>query len=106
MQHSKKLVLVLVLLKWFVKDWIIAKLVFQRKMTSAIHFNIVKINWPYDNPGFVLKIGQPIIWIVSCPMWDNKDRRLESQPERSSGPISGLLQQEANCPMAAPRKNL
>ena len=88
------------------KDWIIVKLVFQRKMTSAIHLNIVKINWPYDNPGFVLKIGQPIIWIVSCPMWDNKDRRLESQPERSSGPISGLLQQEANCPMAAPRKNL
>ena len=36
-------------------------IVFQRKMTSAIHWNIVKLNWPYDNPVFVLKIGQLMI---------------------------------------------
>ena len=37
-------------------------------------------------------------------MWDNKDRRLKSQPERSSGPISGLLQQEAKLPYGCPKK--
>lgn len=42
----------------------------------------------------------------SMSMSNNKDRRLKSQPERSSGSISGSLQQEANGPIADQRKKI
>lgn len=42
----------------------------------------------------------------SMSMSNNKGRRLKSQPERSSGSISGLLQQETNGPIADQRKKI